>query len=434
MKTELKVEYLIFLLSFLVNVIIVLLTPYSLMWDENVYLANAKHLLGITPYFEYFRFPLLWWNLSFLIPIIGENYILARIYVSLIFAISTVFFYKLLLKIVKEDWKAVFFTILIILNGLTIIYANRVYPDVYGMSFLILSIYFFYNYLESKREKDLILYTLFSVLSFLAKYPYGLFFISSWIFLNRDEKVKSILYFTLLLTPFFLYNLILYKNPVKILWDQFYFAYLWQSKEPIYLFFDNSLKYLVFLTLAILFIPIKGGRFERSIYLFTLLSFIYFAFLTPQKDPRYLVQILPTSIVIFANNIDRLKGFELLLYIAFSFSMVYSSINGMFDAIDINLCYGELSSVYQSVQFLKNENARVVLSNAFWVWYGNLLNAEAYSIYSTDLDYLIKIHNPDFIAYSKNYGIPIEVNLSGYRKVFEYTDFCGIDVEIYRVK
>jgi len=434
MKIELKIEYLIFLLSIFINVIIVLLTPYSLMWDENVYLANAKHILGITPYFEYFRFPLLWWNLSFLIPIIGENYILVRIYISLIFAISTVFFYRLLLKIVKENWKAVFFTILIILNGLIIIYANRIYPDVYGMSFLVLSIYFFYNYLESKRERDFILYILFSVLSFLAKYPYGLFLISSWIFLNKNDKIKSILYSILFLTPFFLYNLILYKNPIKILWDQFYFAYLWQNKEPISLFFSNSLKYLVFLTFAILFIPIKGGKFERSIYLFTFLSFVYFAFLTPQKDPRYLIQILPTSIIIFGNFIERLKGFELLLYILLSFSMIYSTINGTFDTMNINLCYGELSSVYQSVQFLRNEDVRVVLSNAFWVWYGNLLNIEAYSIYSRDLDYLIRVHNPDFIVYSKNYGIPVEVNLSKYKKVFEYTDFCGIDVEIYKVK
>jgi len=434
MKLEIKIEYLIFLLSLLINIIIILMTPHSLMWDENVYLANAKHILGITPYFEYFRFPLLWWNLSFLIPLIGENYILARIYVSLIFAISTVFFYKLLLKIVKEEWKAVFFTILIILNGLTIVYANRVYPDVYGMSFLIISVYFFYNYLESKREKDFILYILFSILSFLAKYPYGLFLLSSWVFLNKDEKIRAISYSILFLTPFFLYNQILYKNPIKILWDQFYFAYLWQNKQPISLFFSNLLGYLVFLTLAILLVPIKSGKFEKSIYLFTLLSFIYFAFLTPQKDPRYLIQILPISIIIFGNNIGRLKGFELLLYISLSFSMVYSTINGIFDSMDINLCYGELSSVYQSVQFLKNENARVILSNAFWVWYGNLLNAEAYSIYSTDIDYLVKTHNPDFIVYSKNYGIPVEVNLSKYRKVFEYTDFCGIDAEIYKVK
>jgi len=434
MKMKLRMEHLIFLLSFLLNIIIILLSKNSLMWDENVYLANAKHVLGITPYFEYFRFPLLWWNVALLTPLIKENYLLVRVFLSLIFAISTAFFYKILLKILKDDWKAIFFTLLIILNGLTIVYANRIYPDVYGMSLLILSIYFFQSYLESKKEKDFILFILFSILSFLAKYPYGLFLLSSWIFLDRKEKLKSIGYSLLFLTPFFLYNLLLYKNPIKIFWDQFYLAYLWQKKEPIFPFFENSLKYLGILVFSILFIPIKDGKFERSIYLFTMLSFIHFAFLVPQKDPRYLTQILPTSIIIFGINTEKLKGFELLIYILLSFSMVYSTINGIYDATNINLCYGDLSSVYQSVQFLRKENAKTVLSNAFWVWYGNLLNVESYSIYSTDLDYLIRVHNPDFIVYSKNYGIPVDVNLSKYKKVFEYTDFCGINIEIYRVK
>jgi len=429
-----KIEYFVFLLSFLINIIVILLTPNSLMWDENVYLANAKNVFGITPYFEYFRFPLLWWNIALLIPLIKENYLLVRIYLSLIFAISTVFFYKLLLKILKEDWKALFFTLLLILNGLIIVYANRIYPDVYGMTFLILSIYFFHNYLESGKERDFILFILFSVLSLLAKYPYGLFLLSSWIFLNKREKIKLLAYSFLFLVPFFLYNLLLYKNPIKIFLDQLYLAYLWQKEEPIYLFFENSLKYLGILMLSIFLIPIKDGKFEKSLYLFTLLSFIFLAFLVPQKDPRYLIQIIPTSIIIFGINDRKLRGFELLLYILLSFSVVYSSINGIFDTININLCYGELSSAYQSVQFLKRENATVVLSNAFWVWYGNLLNIESYSIYNNSLDYFIEKYNPDFIVYSRDYGIPVELNLNEYKRVFKYTDLCGISVEIYKVK
>jgi len=186
--------------------------------------------------------------------------------------------------------------------------------------------------------------------------------------------------------------------------------------------------------LSIFLIPIRDGRFERSVYLFTLLSFTFFAFLVPQKDPRYLIQIIPTSIIIIGANEEKLRGFELLLYILLSFSIVYSAINGIFDTIKINLCYGELSSAYQSVQFLKRENATVVLSNAFWVWYGNLLNIESYSIYNNSLNYFIEKYNPDFIVYSKNYGIPVELNLNEYKRVFKYTDLCRISVEIYKVK
>jgi hypothetical protein len=56
----------IFLILFIPQLIILLLSPPILFWDEYSYLDNVKHVLLNTPYFEYYRFPLLWW---ILIPI-----------------------------------------------------------------------------------------------------------------------------------------------------------------------------------------------------------------------------------------------------------------------------------------------------------------------------------------------------------------------------
>ncbi|MEM5880209.1 MAG: hypothetical protein QXQ16_02890 [Candidatus Aenigmatarchaeota archaeon] len=49
-----KLSYLlIFIFTFLIQLSVILLSPTVLLWDENVYIANAKYVLGIGKYFEY---------------------------------------------------------------------------------------------------------------------------------------------------------------------------------------------------------------------------------------------------------------------------------------------------------------------------------------------------------------------------------------------
>ncbi len=416
---------------FLINAVIVYLTPTTLMWDENVYLANAKHILGITPYFEYFRFPLLWWNLSLFIFLFGYNIYVIKLYLLLIFLISLAFFYSILSED-GETWEAVFFTMLLAFNGLVLFYATKIYPDVYGMSFTILSIYFFYHYLKHKKVSDFVLYIIFSILAFLAKYPYGLWLFSSWVLLDKREKIRAIEYSIIFLLPFFIYNLVLYKQPIFILVKELTLAYLWQVKEPITKFFENSFTYLGFLMAFIFLFP--KNKFERANYIFALLSFIYFAFFVPQKDPRYLIQMLPSSILLFKLKMKEFKGFQLPIYMLLGFSMVYSTISGISDILHYSLCYGKFSAIYQSIEFLKKVKAKRVISNSFWVWYGNHLNIAAYSIYNNSIDVFIKKYKPDYIVYSKNYGIRLNLSLNRYERVFYYKDLCGIDVEIYKVR
>lgn len=428
-----KLNYLlIFIFTFLTQLFVILLSPTVLLWDENVYIANAKYVLGIGKYFEYFRFPLLWWILIPLVSIFKESFLIYRLFISLIFSISVIFLYKLFESIEKNNLKILFFILLIILNGLILFWGNKVYPDILSVSFLIFSIYFYYKFLEKNLEKDLILYSLFGILSFLSKYPFGIWLFTSWLFLDKNKKIKATIYFIIFLIPFFLYNLINYKNPIFIFLEQFRVVYLWQIKEPITKFFKDLLMYLGFLSFSMFLLP--KNKFEKSIYLLNLLSFVYFAFFVYMKDPRYLLQILIPSVILFYIKIDSFKTINFFMYLFLGISLFYSSFNGIFGNIfEYILCYGETSSIYQSIVFLKNMNPKTIISNSFWVWYANYLNIEAYSIYSEDIEYLIKKHSPDFIVYSENYGILLNLNLEKFEKIFEYKDFCGIDVKIYKV-
>ena len=416
--------------SLIPQIILIYFSPSTLLWDENVYLANAKHVLGITPYFEYFRFPLLWWLLIPLIFLFGVNLWIIKIFLITIFSLSIIFLYKILKDIEDNFLINLMFIILVVFNGLILFWTNKIYPDVLGMSFLIFSIYFFYKYLKNEKKTDLILYSLFAILSFLTKYTYGIWFISIF-FLKKKDTIKALSLFLIFLLPYFIYNTILYNNPIYIFIEQFELAYKWQNREDIFKFLDNLASYIGFYLIFLIFPP--KSKFEKSLYLYSILSIIYLAFFVPQKDPRYLIQILPIPIIILRNKIKEIPFSKIILFFFLYINLVYSIALGIYSIIDTYICYGPLSSVYQSIEFLRNVNATRVISNSFWVWYGNHLNIPAYSIYNDSLDLFIKEYEPDYIVYSKNYGLNVSLDLSRYKLVFSYVDICGIDVKIYKV-
>jgi len=99
-----KKDYIyIFLISFIPQLIILLLSPPILFWDEYSYLDNVKHALLNTPYFEYYRFPLLWWILIPISYITNFNVFFIKLFLISIFSLSTVFLYKIL-----EEYNNVF--------------------------------------------------------------------------------------------------------------------------------------------------------------------------------------------------------------------------------------------------------------------------------------------------------------------------------------
>ena len=429
--SEERLKYLlIFLVAFIPQLIIVITRSPVLLWDENAYLATAKKFLGIGNYSEDYRFPLLWWLLIPLIAIFGDNITLIKIVLILIYSISVVFLFRIFEEYYKNSWKNGLFVLFYILNGVILFWASRIYPDVLGASFLIFSLYFYYRYYHKKNDRDLIFSTFFGVLSFLAKFYYGLWLIILLITLENKAKVRFLMYSLLFLSPWLLYNLIHYGNPLWNLIEQYRVAYSWQHPEPIIKFINNLLIYIGFLVTPLLFYK-KINAAERPIYFYTLILLIYFAIFVKLKDPRYFTAILPTLIIIARATIDRIPGTLFTLLLVYIFSAGQSALKGIGDIIHYRYCWDGADIISFAINYLKNKNASVVLSNCCWTWIGNTLGIEVYALWSEDVQYLIQLYNPDYIVYSPNYGIMLNYSFEGLKKVIEYEDVCGLKVIIY---
>jgi len=437
MLRSVKVEY--FTLFLFIIIIYGILTYFSspiLLWDENVYLLNAKKILEISEYSEEFRFPLLSWLLVPLIFFFGENIFLIKIFFLIIFSISIVFFYSLLEKYYKDSWKNIMIVIFLLLNGLLLFWANRIYPDVLGISFLIFSIYYLYKFQEENKIKYLILLSLFSVLSFLTKFYFGVF--ASIIFsyyLIKDKKValKYTIFSLLFLSPWLIYNYLFYGNPLWNLLEQFRLAYLWQYHEPLSKFINNLLNYFGFLLLPLIIFSInfkKLNDYEKILFIYTIIMLIYFSFFVKMKDPRYLISIIPT-IFVFARKSLEIPSFILILSFLYGISTSISFYNGIKNIIEYNRCWDGTDVISFTIHYLKKNNATSVISNCCWVWIANYLNIKAYSLW-TDIDYLVELHKPDYIVCG-NFGLKYDCDGIKYRKEIEYIDFCGNWVKIYKV-
>ena len=430
-----KKDYIyIFLISFIPQLIILLLSPPILLWDEYSYLNNVKHVLLNTPYFEYYRFPLLWWILIPISYITNFNIFLIKLFLIFIFSLSVVFLYKIL-----EEYDNTYINYILILfyslNGLFLIWASRIYPDILASSLLVFSIYFYIKYLKDRKEKNLISYSLFSVLSTLSKYEYGLWLISSIIFLNNKDKLKIIIYSLLFLTPYFLYNLILYNNPIFIFIEQAEVVYKYTSYHPISLFLFNLLIFSSAYLFSLLQNPKKIENYNKSIYLYVILSIIFLAFFVKSKDPRYILMMLPPFLILTRIFINKIKGLQFSYLFLFSILNIISIYYGIIFLINYNTNLGNtyLNYIYRASDYLKQYNPQVILTNDNWPMIAYYTNSQVYIMYNAT--YLIPRVYPQFIVYSPNCGVPFPFNPNDYNisLIYYYIDPNSCQIYVYRV-
>ena len=424
----------IFLMSFIPQLIILLLSSPILLWDEYAYLDNVKHVLLNTPYFEYYRFPLLWWILIPISYITSFNIFLIKLFLIFIFSLSTVFLYKIL-----ENYNNKYINYILILfyslNGLFLIWVSKIYPDVLASSLLIFSIYFYIKYFKDNKERNLILYSLFSVLSILTKYEYGLWLISSIIFLKNKDKLKTILYSFLFSIPYFLYNLILYHNPIFIFIKQAEIVYKYTSYQPLLLFLSNLFIFSSAYLFSLLQNPKKLENYNKPIYLYIILSIIFLAFFVKSKDARYILMILPPFLILTRIFINKIKGLQFPYLFLFSLLNIISMYYGIISLINYNtdLENTYLNYIYEASNYLNQYNPKVILTNVNWPMVAYYTNSQAYIMYNAT--YLIPRVYPQFIIYSSNCGVSFPFNPNDYNisLIYYYVDPNNCQIYIYRV-
>lgn len=425
-KKEKKFE-LIALTSLLLGLLILFLVlnwlSPLLLWDENVYLSNARSHISESNFTEDFRFPLLEWLIA-LVWLPGESLLVAKIFLILI-TLATVFFTYLISKEYFSEKKSFLIALGFALSALIVFWGFRIYADIPALFFTVVSFYCLLKKEKAPRKKEslfLALAGIMAALAFLARFSFALFAFSFGIYCIFRKKYKDLMifaiFFVLALAPWFIYNQIHYQNPVWDLKEQYSGVAKWTDFEPPAKHLKN-----LFMSMGIfsLLLPLgfysfykrrKEGKLIWLVLIYTVVSLLYYFFLVKMKDMRYYIPFLPFLYIIafdgffwIESRINK-KTMKKLVYLlvminialVFSTTLVYIVKTGD---------YGRNCAFYQSILYLEEKNAYnvTVLSNS-WPWFGYHLNARVASFWTDNVGVLIDIYDPDYFVYDDAAGIP----------------------------
>jgi hypothetical protein len=444
---EKKQKYVFFFLIFffLILQLFFILKSRFVVWDEAVYMSNARSYLGYGNYVEEFRFPLLSRILAMAFSLTGESLFFARLIILFFSLLSVTFFYKLIRKLTNDN-KIILICLLSFLFFFPFFfYSTKVYADVPALAFSIVSFYFFVDFVEKEKKHNLLLTSLFSILAFLMRFPTIIFAFSYFIFLLSKKKYKDSLlllsFHFLFYLPWAVYSIVKFDDPIYHLLQQYKTVEAWTTWQPFYLHFFYLIQfsaYILLLPFLVNWLKVKKyGNIFNLILLCISLNFIYFSFFVKLKDFRYLIQYfflfpLLTGFLEF----DEKSTKKAKIFLAFAAIVIFYIIASIFLSISYNARLNQ-DLVLDSVEYLQSEGYynTTMISNC-WVDYAYYLNAKAYSFWSEDLDYLIELHKPKVIVYSnyscQSYDKAILERAKNLEKIKEFTKE-NKEIIIYKV-
>lgn len=471
-KKSKKTGIIIILLMFLLLFILLIFQNPSLLWDENVYLGNAKSQIALSNFTEDFRFPLIEYLIAGIWLITGENVFIAKLLVVFLSLAGLFFFYLIMNLLFKKEKFSLLFTILFGLSNLFLFWGFRVYADMPSLTLILGSIYFaiksqdsFQNkYKNSKKELIFIgLSGIFTALAFLARFSSILVFFSIAVYLIFNKKYKPFVFFCtisfLTIIPWLVYNYLNYNN---FLWDVLEYqkaVSLWTTNEPISKEINNLIKSANFI--LILFIPGLFYFFKDSIFnfkkekdkkfffilIYFIISAIYYTFFVRLKDERYILMLLPVVFWISCNGILKVKEnignnkkilrfFSIILVFIFALYIVANSINSY--SVLFNPC-SKQNALLDSINYIEQNNLlmgnETILSN-YWPYYAYHFNVKAYSFWN-NLEEMILDYEPKMIIVKENDGTEynlLEINSN--ENVFlikEFSDSCGNKILLFKI-
>lgn len=326
--TENRYLIVILLFSFILRVIY-LFIDYPLWWDSHVYIVIGKYIFsqGNIGMWESFR-PLihpfilgLIWKLNLSPLIVGK---ILDLTISLIVIYLTYFITHKIFQENKHHKNIALLSALIFsITPNFIIFTGLILTEPLAILFGLLAIIVIINYEQKNKQSiHLFLAGIFLSLSFLTKFPQGLWFASviivySFRKIELQQKIKQLtlltIGFILPVIPYLILNYILYNNPFEPFitgsWIVTTSTWLYKSGFSYY-FITLFLETPIFLfTIIYLYYFTKEKHFNDSLKLITLLipilTFIYFL-TVPRKEIRYLVTILPFLTIITSYTIIKI--------------------------------------------------------------------------------------------------------------------------------
>jgi len=321
--------------------IIHLALNFPLWWDTHVYIGMGKYIFsgGQIGTWEPFR-PLVLPLLNGAIWKAGLNQIIAGKVLDLVFSLIAIYLTYLIGSKIFNQKEALLGTLIFSLTPVFVDFTGIILTEPLAMVFGLLGVYLV---IRNKTGLDLLLGGIMLGLSFLTKFPQGIWWaailgaILIKMLLRKEKWGRSILEgtvislgFIIAAAPYLIFNYYTYPNPLEpfISGSWIVTTATWMYGEGIlfyliHFFFFNPV-YLFFLGYLYGFLRSnfkKKGSIRdenktiiadstntkkqngiRSILLICIFTIIYFTWL-PRKEPRYLVTILPLMAMLAANAI-----------------------------------------------------------------------------------------------------------------------------------
>lgn len=328
-----QLRRLLLLIIILVSHLYLLINTTFTLWPEMIvypYLLNNKFLLYrdiINPYT-----PLLTEFLGVFSKRFGYNPLPYQILTwSLIILIDLLIFY-FSAKISKSFNRAIFATLFFVVFSVPFA-VNGLWFDLVQAPFIIISIYLFYSYLQTRKSKQLLFsFALLSVAFFIKQQAIWIIFSYILILLaNKHKKLtKRIQIISISLIPLFVLFIIssIFFASKGLLQDflywAFYFPFVKSRHLPGYILFPNLKQVFVILLSYIIFLPVFTNKKSPKILLFFSLILLLSAF--PRFDYFHLIPSFAILAILFSTYKLKFNKHKLISAISISSLILFSVI------------------------------------------------------------------------------------------------------------
>ncbi len=441
----------------------------ALIWDEPVYLANARDKITHSNFSEDFRFPLLSTIIAGTWMITGESIIIAQILMILITIATTITFFFIAKQYLKENY-ALLATLLFALTTQTITWGFRIYTDILGILLTLITLLILIEADKEKTNKKQTLYILlagiFAGLAFTARLSTIIILIILGIYflLKKHWIQRSIIFttgFIISLMPWLIHGAINHNNPLYFALSQTTAILEYTARESPRLlmnYITNEYGFAIILILLnIIYFKkqiktsprkkttnnktqIKEYR-EKIILILTILltQIIFYAFIVKLKLARYLIELSPFIILLIITGIQATENIKikhqktitiLLIIIALT-TILTPTIQNYQEIKEQEKCTsnGALKKSINYIDENTQQGDRIVSS--IWVYYGYHNNLKVSSPWTEDVELLIKKHDPKYFILSENVGVPLN-NKTLLEPKIKFEDGCGWDITIYK--
>ncbi|MBN1275110.1 glycosyltransferase family 39 protein [Candidatus Woesearchaeota archaeon] len=376
-----------------------------LLWDEPVYLSNARGHLEDSHFGEDFRFPLLEFAIAGVWVFTGVSVLAAQLLIVGFSVAAVVLFWVAAGMVVSGRWFRVGATAAFAFSNLLLYWGFRVYTDVPAAALLLGSVVLFLRYEELGDCRLLLFSGVFMGLSFLMRFPNALLVFAFLPFLVGGQRWRGLLSFVVggavVVAPWMVANWARYGDPF---WDVFAQAGVigaYVARQPVGLFFGHVAFSLGLLLLFL--VPFawslrrRPSRNHVFVGLLVLAAFVL-GLANPLKLPRYLVLTVPLLLLACAVGAEAGwravgVGWRRVAAVVMVSLVVVQVAFGFVDAVAVlsgrRACYAG-GAAAQAISFAEENipEGDLIISNS-WPWYGFYGNHRARSTWSDDVSLVL---------------------------------------------